>query len=163
MTTDEGACARVAFIGDARSRVVKRVGAVCWWAGAVVLSGVLLAADYDRTWWMVLVEAGMVLLPVLFGVSMWLGADLEQSDTERLRSRGLPAVAEIVALELEEQHDGCADRAKLRLAVSGEGVLPFEAVYRLADEPWLRLGLRIKVVVDPSDNLFTLDRSVLRP
>lgn len=89
--------------------------------------------------------------PATAGNRLWSLAKTEQLDTE-LGDQPSPRSA----LGLIDFHDGCAETATLSLRISGESVPPFETTYRLTNEPHLKVGARLQVVVDPPDNLFTL-------
>jgi hypothetical protein len=156
MTSPESRTARQASIGSG-SRLGHRVTAVLCWLIALLIAGPILLGEPDWPWWVRLPVGVVVLLAMaVLGLMIWSGAEDRIADTRRLREAGRPATAEILALELEQHHDGSDDMALLTLRISGEGVPAFEATYRCTNEPALRVGAQLDATVDPTDNLFTL-------
>jgi hypothetical protein len=154
---EKAAAPRQASIGGAGSRLGHRLAAVCCWAGAV--GGVLTMAfgAPSAAWWTtVLVDALLLLVLAPLGFTIWFEAGQRKLDGARLRTTGRPAVAELLKVGFEDQHDGSAELAKLRLRISGADVPAFEANYRCDREPVYQVGVRWKATVDPADNLFTL-------
>lgn len=158
MSTEETVTARQASIGGRFSRFVARCSAISCWMFILFLPGYVIFGDLGWSWWqVVLAQIGITLLALALGAWMWSEAAAEKADTERLRSVGRPAVAEILELEVTDPGDGSHDVARMTLRISGDDVPEFHAVYRVDhDKKLYRVGGRYKAVVDPSDNLFTL-------
>jgi hypothetical protein len=154
MTADDDRTARQASIGGVGARVVLRCLAVTCWLSVVGMAVTVFTAGMP--WWSdALVGLACLLIILPLGFALWFDAAEHKEDTERLLRAGLPAVAEVVELEMVDPGDGSADVAVLRLRISGAGVPPFEATYRGGDQEF-RLGARLYATVDPADNLFAL-------
>jgi hypothetical protein len=94
----------------------------------------------------------LVMVPFGLGLSRW---ELhEHRQTLRLRERGIPAAAEILAMRLASYGDDTG--LALTLRFSGDGVTPFEAVYTCAEDRTLDVGARLEAIVDPSINLYAI-------
>ncbi len=156
MSIDGGGGARQASVDSGVGRVITRAGAVACWLCALVVPAVWYSGDFDWSWWAVLAGIGGLLVTALVGASMWSEANRAEADTTRLRQAGRPAVAEIVGMDVVYPDDG-PETSVLRLRISGDDIPAFDATYRCEHEPGHRVGAHFTAVVDPSDNLFTLD------
>ncbi|WP_433263580.1 hypothetical protein ACQPZF_32610 [Actinosynnema sp. CS-041913] len=157
MTGDEGASARQASVDGVGGRTVNRLVAILCWLSVPLVPVALFLDGEDWAWWEVPATIGSLLILGPIGFVMWSGANRARADIARLRQSGRPAVAEVVGLELDEDPEG-PTMAVLSLRISGDDVPPFSATYRCRPEPGFKVGARIKAVVDPFDNLFTLKR-----
>jgi len=157
MTADEGVAARQASIGGPGARAGLRVCAVLCWLSVAALAVVVFTTGMP--WWAG-VLAGLTSLLVLLplGFTLWDDAGRQREDTERLSRDGRHAVAEVLDVELVDPGDGGAHTAVVRLRLSGDGVPPFVATHRGDADPVYRPGALLHATVDPSDNLFTLER-----
>lgn len=157
VTSKDGVTAQQATIGGAGYRLGHRVAGTVCLLTAVGVAVSFLTGQVDWPWW-VSVPVGIIAVVVLVvvGLAIWFSADVAVAETERLRRAGRPATAQILALRMEDPQDGNADYAVLTLRISGDGVPEFEADYRCDIQPEMQVGARLKAVVDPADNLFTL-------
>ncbi|WP_370947097.1 hypothetical protein AB5J62_05960 [Amycolatopsis sp. cg5] len=147
---------RQASIGGRGSRFALRVLAVSLWLPALIVPGLLIFGELGWSWWQVALALAGAGVSAFFGLGSWWDADDQKQDTARLLAVGRPAVAEVVAVEVEESHDESTEMAWLSLRIAGAGVPEFEADYRAANQPEFRVGVRLLATVDPADNLFTL-------
>ncbi|WP_447008710.1 hypothetical protein ACRAKJ_27135 [Saccharothrix sp. DSM 118769] len=157
MTPGEGVTARQASIGGPGTRAALRLCAVLCWL-SVPMPVMLLFTTEIPLWAAVLAGVLLLVIMVPLGFAIWFDAAEHKDDTERLLRDGRPAVAEVVGVDLVESHDGDSEVAVLRLRVSGDGVPPFEATHRGRPDPEFRPGALLYATVDPTDNLFTLER-----
>lgn len=134
--------------------------AVACWLFMGFFPVMLLTGQVDMPWWgAALATVGLALLMLVIGCVAWFSASEAKADTERLRRAGVPAVAEILSIEVIDPGDGSCDVSRMDLRIAGDGVPSFEAVCRMDhDKKTHRVGARFKAIVDPSDNLFTLQQ-----
>jgi hypothetical protein len=138
-------------------RVLIRGIAVLFAASPLALPAVAIFGELDLAWWAVaLIELGAVIMAFL-GLWAWFEANRAKADLARLRHAGRPAVAEILKVEVTDPGDGTAPVATLSLRISGTDVPPFEAEYCTTAHPRFAAGTHLDAIVDPADNLFTLD------
>ena len=101
---------------------------------------------------------GGVLCTVLcapLGLGLFFHAKVEKEKNRHLDVVGVPATAEILAMNHWEDADDCGTAADLR--VSGPGFRTFEATWRRAPHSAQRVGLRLDAVVDPVRGLFRVE------
>ncbi|MBB5954246.1 hypothetical protein FHS29_000816 [Saccharothrix tamanrassetensis] len=103
---------------------------------------------------------GIGVLVTLVLVSEINGNRVVKTETkaqhDRLERSGVPATAEIVGVREVDLVGGSG--VGLRLRVFGVGLVPFEADYLEQRGQRYEVGDRLRVLVDPSDNLFRLLR-----
>jgi hypothetical protein len=152
MTTDGNMTGRAAVFTGGSFVSARCVAALAWLGALGTLIGLVVM---DAVWWEKALY-GFLGIPVLMvvGASLWSDAGEERADFARLRRSGRPAVAEVVGMETTT--DGESEWAVLTLRITGPDVPPFEGRFRCEPEPVMRVGARLKAVVDTSDNLFTL-------
>lgn len=156
MTSEDEPTARQAAVGGRISQFLHRVTAIMTWISVLLVPFLLVLGELKWEWWLLLIEILVVLILVPLGFAIWDDAGQEKVDTKRLRESGRQAVAEVVAVELIDNHDDDVETAVLSLRISGDGVPLFEATYRCPKERRFQVGARFIAIVDPSDNLFTL-------
>lgn len=160
MTAGEQAVARQATIGGRFLRGWLRGTAVFCWLFIGFFPAMVLTGEIDMSWWgSALVSAGLGLIMLLVGALVWSIAAEARHDTERLQRAGRVAVAEVLSVEVIDPGDGSSDIARMELTISGEGVPSFPAICRMDyDKHAHREGAKFVAIVDPSDNLFTLQQ-----
>lgn len=160
MTTGEQAVARQATIGGRFLRGWLRGSALFCWLFIAVIPAMLWTGEIDMPWWgAVLTTVGVGLILLLVGALIWSIAVEARHDTERLKRAGRVAVAEVLSVEVIDPGDGSSDIARMELTISGEGVPSFPAICRMDyDKHAHREGAKFTAIVDPSDNLFTLQQ-----
>lgn len=160
MTTGEPITARQATIGGRFLRGWLQGTAVFCWLFIGFFPAMVLTGEIDMSWWgAALISAGLGLIMLLVGALVWSIAAEARHDTERLKKFGRAAVAEVLALEVSDPGDGSCDIARMELMISGEGVPSFPAICRMDyDKHAHHEGARFRALVDPSDNLFTLQQ-----
>lgn len=156
MTSEDEPTARQASIGPSTSRFGAGLDAAVAWLTALLLPCLLVFDKIEWAWWLIPAELGIVVIMVPAGFAFWFSAVEAKADTKQLLRAGRPAVAEVVAMKLVDDHDGAVETAVLKLRIGGDDVPPFEATYRCPYEPILEVGAQLDATVDPSDNLFTL-------
>ncbi|WP_344771524.1 hypothetical protein [Aeromicrobium panaciterrae] len=160
MSTDEVMTPRQASIGGRFSRFYARFTAVLCWGFILFLPAYVIFGELGWRWWQVaLAQVGITLVALALGALMWSEASAQRADTERLQRVGRPAVAEVLELEVIDPGDGSHDVARMTLRIRGDDVPEFEAVYRVDHNKELyRVGAHFAAIVDPADNLFTLQQ-----
>ncbi|MFM9543117.1 hypothetical protein ACKI1I_28270 [Streptomyces turgidiscabies] len=102
---------------------------------------------------------GSVLCTVLctpLGLVIWFDAQFERESNRRLDAVGIGVTAEVTSLT--DWDDGESTGVAAGLRISGPGVRPFETTWKHASHPALRVGLRLRAVVDPTLSMFRLER-----
>ncbi|NUS72629.1 MAG: hypothetical protein HOQ05_04395 [Corynebacteriales bacterium] len=152
MTTSETPTGRAAVFTGSSPTSARWVAALILLSAAGLFIGIIAT---DTHWW-VKVVVGFLVTPLLvvLAFSLWGDAKEQQTDFARLRHAGRPAVAHIVEMTVDT--DGETEWAELTLEISGPDVPPFQGYFRCPPEPVMKVGARLKAVVDPTDNLFTL-------
>lgn len=87
------------------------------------------------------VPFGLIILSAMFR---------SRSDTRQLSAAGVPATAEVLSIESEE------DVVSARLRVSAPETGTFDATYKFSAAPGLSVGDQLEAIVDPSDRLFSI-------
>lgn len=101
---------------------------------------------------------GGVLCTVLcapLGLGLFFHAQVEKEKNRHLDAVGVPATAEILAMNNWEEADDSGTAADLR--VGGAGFRTFEVTWRRTPHYDLRVGQRLNAVVDPVRGLFRVE------
>lgn len=150
--------------GEADGPEPKRVdqvgplGALTLYSSALVLclmGPLMLAFTYSA-------GAGLLLGGVLctvfctpIGLGLWFHTRFERASNRRLDAVGVVATAEVTSLA--EWEDAESAGLLVGLRISGPGVRTFETTWKRSSHPALRVGLRIRAVVDPAADVFRVD------
>ncbi|WP_406346105.1 hypothetical protein [Streptomyces sp. NBC_00648] len=89
------------------------------------------------------------------GLAIWGDTLSERENNQRLDAVGVAATAEVTGLT--DWDDGEDSGVVVALRISTPGCPPFETTWKRSRHPALRVGLRLKAVVDPTSNLFRVE------
>ncbi|MGW1737678.1 hypothetical protein ACWCPQ_02595 [Nocardia sp. NPDC001965] len=122
-------------------------------AAGMILMGPAFAL-WGKSWWDGLCP-GLVTLPL--GVALAFAVAEWRRSARRFAAAGLPATAEIIAVEGIRGGGEDTEVAELRIRISGTGFETFDAACELtAGRPPWAVGDRLDIVVDPADNSFVV-------
>lgn len=96
------------------------------------------------------------LLPLPLGLAMLVALRGQRRDTRQLDASGVRAVAQVLPVDAVRAGGDEEDTAQLTVRISGPGVRTFETGRRIPVRRGVVAGVRLDVVVDPSDHLFAV-------
>jgi hypothetical protein len=105
-------------------------------------------------WAGLLIGGAMTLILVPLGLALWNDVRSTARRMRRLRTKGVPATAEVLAVR-PTTYDGNT-RVELRLWIDAPGIEPFEARHTRGGSDDLQVGTTLGAVVDPDGRLYTV-------
>lgn len=102
----------------------------------------------------ILIGGLLSLILVPLGVALWNDVRGTARRMRRLRTAGVPATAEVLALTPTDHDEGT--RVELTIWISAPGVEPFEATHTRDGGDGLKVGSTLGAVVDPAGRLYAL-------